>query len=1127
MSQTKRQFYLLAVLVTMVFPWSVGAADMPKSAPLTPEAVRVSGGEGEETIERPVVVATTDIHDAQVVLQDGNEITVLFNLYNAVGVQSGVVYGVELFKSGPAGRQQIDVTVYNDQPLTLGVGETLPVSVTYQAPAFLSGEHELWVMAKTQSGMPLSLAKVGDVSFVGVGGQVALSDCAAEVGGNKYALAAGVDIAAHEALSVTCMANNTFSVPKEVSPQLFTYERSVYGSLVETSGGSLQSVTLLPNSPTKVTFVIPTATKAQAYDAVLQLVDVTGAVVSSKVVTHYVVQGESATLQNAVFDRSSYAAGETAEVMVTWSLAADAFQGARGAGTEVGPLTMSVVMADAAGQFCSAPAVLSLQGAGLSSRLAVPVLRDCADPHLVVGLTNVSGVALADQSFAYAPVVSNEELEAPASATSELALAGLMIVLFVVLTLVAVKLLSYARTRVPAPKHLYEPKMTTEKSGVTLVGVVFLFTVAGGLFLGVQVTSVAAATLNVTSGFDTVTFTVNTNKATYTVGEQVQVFGAAFVTGCGNAITDGGLEAVDGQGVTQTVGVFNMDPFNNPGGFAMFDKNVAGYSSPGAKLMPIRGYVEVSNVVNSALGNLSLTVVCPIGSVWDGVSCVSNSPQPSATVTGGGCTIAEGDSTCVSPISWNIENATVPSVRNVTTNTLYSFATTGIDEYRTIVYGVNVVAAYDATTTLKTAPVIGSCQSGTSWNGAVCAADPDPSASISVTSCEITEGNATCGITMDWNIQAATTPNVYNDTTNAPLAAVATGNSVPLTIAYGSHVIQARDGVAVLDSATANATCDTGLTWDGAVCTAPMGGESITLTLTANGDDTTTSITEGDDVYLEWEVTGDADTCIATDDWGGSKSTSYGTEWAMNVSADSTYTLTCTGIAGSVTEVVTVHTKTPANLLPIGLSLSPSTIFDTTTGTYDSLFVQYSVRNDGDTNAGAFLNRIRLDRGADGSYEESVNDSIDGGLAASAETPLSPLLLASNVPFGTHRVYIKADVLDAVDEGDETDNEDSFLLTVPVPNPHLEVTADPALLRSGESTVISWNTQVTFPMDCIVRGPKLSYDFDPSTNGAADSRMVSGVTAKSEYLLRCTEPTSGTVFTDSVWVQVIPTVQEI
>ena len=60
-------------------------------------------------------------------------------------------------------------------------------------------------------------------------------------------------------------------------------------------------------------------------------------------------------------------------------------------------------------------------------------------------------------------------------------------------------------------------------------------------------------------------------------------------------------------------------------------------------------------------------------------------------------------------------------------------------------------------------------------------------------------------------------------------------------------------------------------------------------------------------------------------------------------------------------------------------------------------------------------------------------------------------------------------------------------------------------------------------MDCIVQGPGV--DVDPaSVPGSANNVTID---AKSEYVIECTEPLSGAVFTDSVSVEVTGSLEEI
>lgn len=973
MTSTKHLIGLSVIFVSVALPWSAQAANTIEQTPLTAESVVVSGE--KEVVERAIVVATTEITDVQIVAEDRYGITLLFNLSNTVGVQSGVVYGVELYTTG-AKRTLVDAKVFSPVPLTLGAGETVPVSLTYVAPDFLTGAHELWVTARTKSGMLLALAPAGAVKLHGTGEQVTLSQCVAVVDGTKYPLSAGVDIAPGEALQVQCVAVNNATKPLDVSPQFTTYERSLYGDKVAPrTMSTVLPLVLEPGQQKILAFAVPTVENPQAYDVVLELVTGTGKVVSPKVVVHYVVQGASATIQNAVFDKASYGAGETASVLVSWSLAADDFLGARGAGTAVGPLTMSVVLADGSGAFCAAPTVLTLEGTNPISQLTVPILHLCEKPQLLISLSDAAGTKLSGQAYEYATVTRHEELVAPTERLSGVLPIALGTFLVVVLSTVA---LLFARKKRPsAPVHFYEPIDSPKASWVsqvTLNSLIFISVLGGTIFLGGVVTPAEAATLQVVSGADTITFTVNLNKATYEVNEQIRVSGGAFVTGCGNAIQSGGLEAVDGLGVTQSIGTFNLDPYSG-GSFAMFDKFVAGYVTPGEKVMQVRAYVKEGGVTTSSFGNLPLTVVCPGGSSWNGASCDSAAAAPTAVVSGSGCVINHGQSTCLASISWNITDATVPSVKNVTTNTTYSHNLKGTNEMRTITHGANVVAAYNGVTSLAATTVTGSCAGGSAWNGAMCAAD--------IPEVEVPE----------------------DDDEESP------------TI------------------------CPSGTVWNGTACVPPV-------------------------------------------------------------------------------------VLSRANLVPAGLSISPGSTFNPMTGVYDALFVQYSISNNGGTNAGAFTNRIKLDMDDNGSFEETIDAPVPGGLLAGADTPVISTYLAAHVPFGMHRVSLKADVFDTVNEGNEFDNEDSFLLTVPVPDPHLSLTAYPVLMRSGQSTTLSWDTNVTFSLHCTVQGPEINHTFNPSLDGPSGTAVVGPLTAKAEFVLTCTEPTLGTTFTDTVTVEVLPAIQE-
>lgn len=86
----------------------------------------------------------------------------------------------------------------------------------------------------------------------------------------------------------------------------------------------------------------------------------------------------------------------------------------------------------------------------------------------------------------------------------------------------------------------------------------------------------------------------------------------------------------------------------------------------------------------------------------------------------------------------------------------------------------------------------------------------------------------------------------------------------------------------------------------------PIPAVTPTLTLSTN----TTLVASGGSATLSWAST-DATSCTATGGWSGIKSTS-GSQTVSNITADSLYTLTCTGAGGTISKSVGVHVAVEA-----------------------------------------------------------------------------------------------------------------------------------------------------------------------------------------------------------------------
>ena len=318
------------------------------------------------------------------------------------------------------------------------------------------------------------------------------------------------------------------------------------------------------------------------------------------------------------------------------------------------------------------------------------------------------------------------------------------------------------------------------------------------------------------------------------------------------------------------------------------------------------------------------------------------------------------------------------------------------------------------------------------------------------------------------------------------------------------------------------------ITHDGQVVTLAytvIGGIVLPPTLTLIPD--ANPITEGDDVTLTWNTT-NVTSCSAP--WTSSTAAND-SETLTNVTTTQTYTITCTGTDGSTPTADTTVTVTPLpNLTADVGAITPSAGFDPATGYYDHISITYNVRNPAAGDAGASDLRFQVDLGNDGSFDNTFTVPISALPGGGGETGTTLQLLVTNVPPGTHRVVMEVDYDNRVIENDETDNV--FIRTGPTftyPDPSIDLTVSPTLVRSGEPTTVSWNTNVTYDLDCRLLGPGITptHTFNPLTDGAIGSLSnVGPITAKSEYLLECTAP-DGTTFTDTATVETTGTIEEV
>lgn len=189
-----------------------------------------------------------------------------------------------------------------------------------------------------------------------------------------------------------------------------------------------------------------------------------------------------------------------------------------------------------------------------------------------------------------------------------------------------------------------------------------------------------------------------------------------------------------------------------------------------------------------------------------------------------------------------------------------------------------------------------------------------------------------------------------------------------------------------------------------------------TLDFTAEPD----SIEEGESSTLSWSTT-DATSCTASGGWSGGKSTS-GTQ-SVTPSEDTTYTLTCSGDGGSVSESVTV-TVDEGEPLPeptLEFDADPTEVAPNGTSTlaWDS------------TDATACV--------ASGGW--SGMKSLDGSQVVTVNATTTYTLACGN-GMSTTTESVTVDVTEE-----------------PEPEPTVEITADPETIDEGATTTLAWESE--------------------------------------------------------------------
>lgn len=352
------------------------------------------------------LVATVNIYGAKILSQKNNIFDISFNISNGKIIQPGVKYGIQLIKKTEKGQLLIDEFVY-DEVLDLPQNILLSKKISYAAPANIEGKYDLYLKSKNDKGMTFSTAFIGEVELINQkpGINILNESCYLKVLEEKdnktYNLIQGVDILETESLVLSCLIENKTDKEINVDPMFETYYRSLYGNLVEHIAENNNSILLKANENKEISVVLPKALIPQAYDIKVNFGN--EEIKSNTVFMHYVLRGESATIQNLSLDKDYYKKDEPIKISFLWSPAAHNFPDSRLPISKSDKFNIEINVLDNNNKSCIDPIKRELLQDfkdPIVSFLGISK-KECLNPNVEVIITDNSGNLLDQKSFAF------------------------------------------------------------------------------------------------------------------------------------------------------------------------------------------------------------------------------------------------------------------------------------------------------------------------------------------------------------------------------------------------------------------------------------------------------------------------------------------------------------------------------------------------------------------------------------------------------------------------------------------------------------------------------------------------------------------------------------------------------
>ncbi|OGD68457.1 hypothetical protein A2996_01560 [Candidatus Campbellbacteria bacterium RIFCSPLOWO2_01_FULL_34_15] len=340
-----------------------------------------------------VVLADISLYDGKILRQDKNDFGLSFNIVNHGDVQPQIKYVVELVdKNGfPVHKQ------YYEDVFSLNTGEDIVKEIKYTAPSNLKGEFEIIVSSGNEKGLDYGFVSFGIVNIDGDGGLLINPfSCKLKIGEELFAVNQGIDIdRSTESPVMECDIVNSSQNKISFIPVINIRERSSFGQSVEEK--KFPEVELLAGETKTLEFDVPLPEKPQAYDGDLILQNKLGNNLSNMIPLHFVIRGESATVQNVSLDKDSYKEDEKINITFVLSGSAQNFLDARVRDQQQQELFAFVsITTGVFDRLCGEKEIKADSGV---LNMEIVSLRDCKNPVIKAQVKNAEGNVLDENIF--------------------------------------------------------------------------------------------------------------------------------------------------------------------------------------------------------------------------------------------------------------------------------------------------------------------------------------------------------------------------------------------------------------------------------------------------------------------------------------------------------------------------------------------------------------------------------------------------------------------------------------------------------------------------------------------------------------------------------------------------------